>query len=127
LTGALELITLPIQRMMFAASTASPTINPSVQELQQENSQLRQQLAQLEEIKSDDTALHDQFQTTTPAPQKLLPADVVGLQQNALIIDKGQNDNVKVGDVIVLKNNLIGTVGKTTPMLSLVTLLSEWI
>lgn len=124
LIGVLQMITLPIQRMMFSAS--SPIIaNTSMQQLQEENDQLRQQLAQLQEIKSDDTALHDQFKTTTPVPQKLLPADVVGLQQNALIIDKGQNDDVNVGDVIVFKNNLIGIVGKITPHLSLVTLLSD--
>jgi len=125
LTGALQLITLPVQRIMFMASTISPTANPSLQELQQENSQLRQQLAQMQEVESDNTALHDQFQTTTPVPQKLLPADIVGLQQNVLIIDRGQDDNVKVGDVVVFKNNLIGTVGRTTPRLSLVTLLSD--
>jgi len=124
LTGGLQFITLPIQRFMFIASSPS-TSTTSVQQLQEENSQLRQQLAQIQEIKSDDAALHDQFQTTTPAPQKLLPVDVVGLQQNSLILGKGQDDNVKVGDVVVFKNNLIGTVGRTTPRLSLVVLLSD--
>jgi cell shape-determining protein MreC len=125
LTAGLQTITLPIQRWVFMASARPNIVNDSEQQLQQENNQLRIQLAQIQEIQSDNQALYDQFQVTTPAPQHLLPVDVVGLQQNALLIDKGQEDNVHVGDVVVFKNNLIGTVNKITPHISLVTLLAD--
>src|ERR1700722_1196415 len=94
LTGILQTITLPIQRLAFMTSTSNGSIHDSAQQLAQENNQLRVQLAQMQEIQRDNQALHDQFETTTPTPQKLLPADVVGSEQNALIIDKGQDDNI---------------------------------
>jgi rod shape-determining protein MreC len=123
LTGILQAITLPIQNVAFMAD--SPTTTTSTTQLQQENNQLRDQLAEMQEIQQDDQALHDQFRTATPAPQKLLPANVVGMQQNAVIIDKGQEDSVKVGNVVVFKDNLIGIVSKITPHLSQVTLLTD--
>lgn len=97
----------------------------SQQQLLQENNQLRVQLADMQEVEKDNQALHDQFQTTTPAPKNLLPADVIGLQQNALLIDKGIVDSVHLGDVIVVKDNLIGKVTKITAHIALVTLLSD--
>lgn len=125
MTAGLQIVTLPVQRWVFMTNSQRNGTTSSVQQLEQENSQLHMQLAQMEEIQSDNQALHDQFQTTTPAPQHLLPADVVGLQQNTLLIDKGQSDNVHVGDVIIFKNNLIGTISKVTSHISLVTLLSD--
>ncbi len=125
MTGILQTITLPIQRLAFVTSSSSGLANSSAEQLREENNQLRVQLAQMQELKRDNQALHDQFETTTPPSQKLLLADVVGTQQNALIINKGQSDNVHIGSVIVVKNNLIGTVSKVTPHLSLVMLLTD--
>ena len=106
--------------------TIKPTGTITSQEqLQQENNQLRTELAQMQELKKDNQALHDQFQTTTPAPQKLLPAGVIGIQQNYFLIDKGSSDGIRQGDVIVVKDNLIGSVAKITPHISQVILLSD--
>ncbi len=125
MTAALQTITLPIQQWVFMASVKpTGTLTPQ-QQLQQENNQLRAQLAQMQEIKKDDQALHDQFQTTSPAPQKLLPADVIGFQQNSLLIDKGAVEALHDGDVVVFKNNLVGKITKVTPHISQVTLLSD--
>jgi rod shape-determining protein MreC len=124
LTSVLQTITLPIQQWVFKAS--SPTLVTTSQgTLQQENNQLRMQLAQMQEVQKDNQALNDQFKNATPASQQLLPAEIVGTQQNALLIDKGEQDNVHVGDVVVFKNNLIGNITKTTPHISLVTLLTD--
>jgi len=124
-TVGLQFITLPIQRLVFGMNFQPTNAPTSIQQLQEENNQLRVQLAQMQEMQKDNQALHDQFETTTPAPQKLLPADIVGTQQNALILDKGEEDAVHVGDVVVYKNNLIGSITRTTPHVALVTLLSD--
>jgi rod shape-determining protein MreC len=124
MTSALQIITLPIQQWTFRSSVPSPAVT-SQQQLQQENNQLRMQLAQMQEVQKDNQALHDQFQNSMPAPQKLLPAEIVGTQQNGLLIDKGEDDNVHTGDVVVVKDNLIGKIIKTTPHISLVTLLTD--
>src|SRR6185503_17752430 len=105
LIAGLQTITLPIQQWIFGLSaTPTGTLTPG-QQLQQENNQLRTELAQMQELKKDNQALHDQFQTTTPSPQKLLPAAVIGAQQTYLIIDKGTSDGLHLGDVVVVKNN----------------------
>jgi rod shape-determining protein MreC len=119
--GALQIITLPVQRWTFV--TASPTTPP--QQLQEENKQLTAQLAKMQEIEKDNKALHDQFQTSNPSPQKLLPADVIGLQPNAILIDKGEADKVHVGNVVVIKDTLVGKITKVTPHISQVTLLTD--
>ncbi|HWY78966.1 MAG TPA: rod shape-determining protein MreC [Candidatus Sulfotelmatobacter sp.] len=120
-----QTITLPIQKWVFISSSKSDAMFTSQQQLQKENNQLRVQLAQMQEIKKDNQALHDQFQTSTPIPQKLLPAEVIGVQQNTLLIDKGEQDKVHRGDIAVFKNNLIGKIAKTTPHISVVVLLSD--
>ncbi len=125
MTGFLQTITLPIQKLAFTVNSSTNHISDSQQQLQEENNQLRVQLAQMQELKRDNQALHDQFQNTTPTPQKLLPAAVVGLQQDALVIDKGQSDGLKIGAIVVAKNNLIGTISKVTPHLSEVRLLTD--
>lgn len=96
----------------------------SQQQLEQENNQLHIQLTQMQEIQKDNQALHDQFRTSRPAPQALLPADVVGIQQTSIVIDKGAQDGIQVGNIVVAKDNLIGKITKTTSHISLVTLLN---
>ena len=77
LTAGLQTITLPIQQWAFGMNLRPTGIATSQDQLQQENNQLRTELAQMQELKKDNQALHDQFQTTTPSPQKLLPAAVI--------------------------------------------------
>jgi len=125
LTAGLQFITLPLQKWTFIASTQSPSQATSEQQLQQENNQLRSQLAQMQELQKDNQALHDQFKVTSPSSQTLLPAEVIGIQQNALLIDKGEHDNVHVGNVVVVNDNLIGKISKITPNISLITLMTD--
>jgi rod shape-determining protein MreC len=79
----------------------------------------------MNELEKDNQALHDQFATTSPEPQKLLPADVIGIQGSSLFIDKGSSDNLKNGGVVVFENNVIGKITRVTPHISQVTLLSD--
>jgi rod shape-determining protein MreC len=126
LTGVLQSVTLPIQRWTFSTfAPQSPQLGPTEQELVQENKDLRTQLTQMQELKRDNQALHDQFQLTSPAPKSLLPAQVIGLRSDALLIDKGSDDNLKTGDTVVVKNNLIGKISQTTSHISLVTLITS--
>lgn len=125
LSEALQIFTLPVQRWAFMMSQQAPTMLTPQQQLQQENNDLQAQLTKMQEIQKDNQALHDQFQTTAPAPQKLLPAEIIGSYQTSLLIDKGEQDKVHSGEVVVYKDNLIGKITKTTPHISLVTLLSD--
>lgn len=121
----LQTITVPLEEFGFTLSSKTSKDLTSQQQLEEENTQLRTQLAQMQEVQKDNQALYDQFQTTSPTPQKLLPANVIGIQGSLLFIDKGQNNHVQIGSVVVFKNNVIGKITKVTPNISQVTLLND--
>lgn len=126
LSGALQTLMLPVQRWTFSSATPHVSKEQTSQEkLQQENSDLRTQLAQMHEIQEDNKALHDQFEIASPAPKTLLPARIVGMHDDALLIDKGADEGLHVGDIVVVKDNLIGKVTKITPHISQVTLITN--
>src|SRR5258708_22175806 len=77
ITDALQPLSLPIQKWVFLSTSSSQSINIPGAKLQEENNQLRTDLAKMQEVARDNRALHDQFRTTNPAPQTLLPADVI--------------------------------------------------
>ncbi len=101
------------QEVVKAVSTPSELTT-----LQEENTKLREQLVTLKQLQSDNVALRDQFQTVAPAPQQLLPARVVGMPNvvpnvtfpDAFIINVGQKEGVKKGDVVVVGNELLGSI-----------------
>jgi rod shape-determining protein MreC len=121
----LQTVTLPLQQWTFMSIIRPSSDNTSQQQLQDENNHLRTQLAQMQELEKDNQALHDQFATTSPTPQKLLPADVIGIQGSSLFIDKGSLDNLHNGGVVIYMNNVIGRITKVTPHISQVTLLND--
>lgn len=122
----LQSITVPIQTWIFA--TISPhalTVPQSENSLREENNALRTQLAKMQELERDNNALRDQFETTSPNPRDLLPATVIGINQDQILIDKGEEDAVKRGDIVVVKDNVIGKVEKVSPRVSVVRLITH--
>lgn len=101
--------------------------------LEAKNQDLMAQLAKLQQLEQDNAALRDQFQTTTIPAQHLVPAEVIGDPQfipgvsnpEVLILNKGKADGVVVGDTVVYKTNLIGSITQITNHASLVTLASN--
>jgi rod shape-determining protein MreC len=124
LTSFFQYGTLPLQQWAFRISSQQD-VPPSLSQVQKENDQLRTQLTKMKEIERDNKALHDQFQTSDPDAATLLPATIIGSQPNALLIDKGDRDKIQVGDIVVVKDNLIGRVAKTTAHVSQVMLLTD--
>lgn len=122
--GFFEQLTLPLQRFTFTTfHKESP--QTSEDKLREENAKLLTQLAREKEIEKENQALHDQFQITTPSPKQLLPADVVGMGDDTLIIDKGINDGMKKGNIVVSKNNLMGRIVATSEHLATVNLVTQ--
>lgn len=107
--------------------------NKELENLKSKNLSLIKRLADENKLSQDNRALRDQFETTNPSSQTLIPASVVGapgfipgvsVPEN-LIIDKGEADKIAIGDAIIYKDNLVGKVTKTTSYLSVVTLISS--
>jgi rod shape-determining protein MreC len=120
------MLTVPIQTWMFTTFANAPIGgNTSESELQEQNNELRKQLAKMQELERDNKALRDQFQMTTPVARDLMPATVIGNTSDQIMIDKGSDDKVAVGDVIVVKDNLVGKVDKISPRVSVVKLITH--
>ena len=126
----IENIFQPMQAFTYTVFASSDVSLTPEQKLQQQIDNLQQQLTQL---KSDNAALRDQFATTSDSQKNLLPAHVIGMprfipgisQPQTIIIDKGSNQGVKDGTVVVIKNMLIGKVTTVQPNLSVVSLVTN--
>ncbi|OGH10271.1 MAG: hypothetical protein A2152_01685 [Candidatus Levybacteria bacterium RBG_16_35_6] len=101
--------------------------------LKEENLMLLSQMSDYQKLKEQNKSLLDQFQTSSPKSPSLLPADVIGAPSfipglsapENLIINKGLKDNVKVGQAVIFKNNLIGKVEKVNQNISQVMLITN--
>lgn len=122
----------PVQTLTYGAFTKFTDFSQSaeVQSLKKQNLTLTQKLIDQSKLLADNKALRDQFQTTSPKNSDLLPADVVGAPgfipglsvPNNLILNRGTNDGIKVGDAVVYESNLVGKVTKVSANLANVAL-----
>lgn len=104
-----------------------------IKQLKEENIRLTSRLVEEVRLKKENAALLSQFQTREPKSYNLLPAKIVGAPgfipgitpPSTFILDKGAKDNMRVGDSVVLKNNLIGKIVKTSSYLSKVDLVTH--
>lgn len=107
--------------------------NETIENLKQENQDLRKKIVQQQKLQQDNNALRDQFQSTKVSPVNLIPAAVIGAPSfipgvslpDFLIIDKGTGDGIKYGNAVVFKDNLIGKITKVSSNISTVSLISS--
>lgn len=113
LTGFFEQATVPLQRLTFGLFHAEGTLSEE-EKLREENRNLLVQLAKQQELEKENRALHDQFESVKVPTQQLLPAKIIGRNNDQFVIDKGSDDGVKPENVIVFKDNLVGKVIKVS-------------
>ncbi len=130
----LDKITIPIQDVMHSVGIFSfSNQNSEINKLKSENISLATQLVKDENIQKDNQALRDQFIATRVNAQSLLPAKVLGdptlipgiTTIDSLVIDKGTIDNVKVGNIVIYKDNLVGLISSVSSSKALVQLVSD--
>lgn len=98
-----------------------------------ENKALVSKIVDQQKLITENRALRDQFETTYPKSQNLLPASVMSTPgfvpgistPEYMVIDRGKSDNVKVGSAVVFKDNLVGRVTEVSPSFSRVMLVSN--
>ena len=79
-------------------------------------------LVDQKKLKDQNKALLDQFQIAYPKSLNLIPASVIGAPgfipgvsvPEKLTLDKGESSGVKKGDTVIINNNLIGRIEKTS-------------
>ncbi|MBI2195875.1 MAG: rod shape-determining protein MreC [Candidatus Levybacteria bacterium] len=122
-------IVSPLQRATFNLSSGGNKES----KLSLENKALISKLTQMQKLLAENSALRDQFETSVPKSQNLLPASIVSAPSfvpgvtpaEYLTIDKGSSDGVKIGSAVVFKDNLVGKVTQVSNSLSKVILVSN--
>ena len=107
--------------------------NSETESLKEENRMLTKKIIDQRKLIEQNKALLDQFQQVSPKSLSLLQSDVIGSPgfvpgvsvPELLILNKGFSDGVREGNAVVLKNNLVGKVIKTSQNISLVYLSSN--
>ncbi|MBI4084302.1 MAG: rod shape-determining protein MreC [Candidatus Levybacteria bacterium] len=133
--GTVELVVAPLQRTVYSAFGGFSGIGGGdrIRQLEEENSTLWSQSKRQKTLETEVKALRDQFQTADPQAKTLLPATVIGLKgflpgislPSEIVLDKGFNDSIEKGYIVVYKDNLLGIVTKVTPHVSLVKLVTD--
>lgn len=104
-----------------------------IKKLQDDNLNLLTKIVDQEKLKKENAALSDQFKVSYPPSSNLLKADIIGAPAFipgvsipiSLILNIGLKDNVKVGNAVVIKDNLIGIIAKVSNSLSTVNIISS--
>lgn len=131
----LEKIISPVRDVTFSFFTNLTGVgsNNQVEDLKNENRDLRSRLVRQDILEKDISAFKDQFETANPAPGNLIPAKVVGMvgfvpgisKPESLILDKGTGANIKIGQAVVFKDNAVGKVVDVSLNLSRVDLVTN--
>ncbi|MDP2638325.1 MAG: rod shape-determining protein MreC, partial [Candidatus Levybacteria bacterium] len=108
-------------------------VDEKVRKAEEKNLDLLSRLADFEKIKRENAALSDQFQTSHPQSSSLLEAQIIGAPgfvpgvslPRYIILNKGSKDNVKKGEAVVVKNNLIGVIIDVSDNLSKVNIVDN--
>jgi rod shape-determining protein MreC len=125
----------PFQALTYGAFAKISEFGSSsqVQELKAQNITLTQKLIDQNKLVADNKALRDQFQTQNPKSSDLLEADIIGAPAfipgvsvpETLILDRGESDGIKVGQVVVYEDNLVGKVVGVSSFLTSVMLVTN--
>ena len=97
---------------------SSPSKDSTISKIKEENRGLVKKIVSQSVLQKENSALADQFATTSVRSQTLLTAKIVGAPSfipgvsnpQSLIIDRGTKDNVKVGNAVIYKDNLVGKI-----------------
>jgi len=123
-SSILEKLATPIGIKVYSIFQNLPFVSESEEKtkLKDKNLDFLVDFSEIQRLKKENAALKDQFQTTKPKSYDLLPAKIVG-HAFGFVVDKGERDGVKEGQVAVFKNNLVGKVRKASSNLSKVELI----
>lgn len=124
-----QTITLPIESAMYHLyQSATNTFGfisfwhngyQEINYLRQRNAELTVDAALTDKLKQENEILKNQFNTNSVNSVNLLPAKIIGYDRY-LVINKGRKDHVAKGQIVVLKNILVGMVYKVEDKTSLI-------
>ncbi|MSU26229.1 MAG: hypothetical protein EXS44_03125 [Candidatus Levybacteria bacterium] len=128
-----EVLFSPIQRIIYNVSIGFPWIaSDKKTDILIKKNQIQQLSLDYQEILKENQALKDQFEVGKVFESKLLPSRILGAPRflpgfipDTFIIDNGEKSGVKVGQGVVVKNQVIGKITKVSKTYSIVTLVTN--
>jgi len=115
-----EKLTVPVKTKIYRIWQGSfgilETLNErtkNLADLEKQSQEVSVLKVKLEVLEEENKALRRQLEAPLPPQVKFLPAKTIGLTRY-LAIDKGQEDGVKEGMMVVSENILVGKVIETT-------------
>jgi len=125
----------PIAGSVYSAFNffSNPSKDSTISKIKEENRGLVKKIVSQSVLQKENSALADQFATTSVRSQTLLTAKIVGAPSfipgvsnpQSLIIDRGTKDNVKVGNAVIYKDNLVGKVTEANLYFSKIDLITS--
>lgn len=125
----------PFQAAIFQVIhiPARLTTNPQAQKIQQKTLDIAQQAVDTANVQKDNTALRDQFATSETQQLVMVPSHIIGAPQflpgvgepDSIVIDQGTRSGIKIGQAVVYKNNVVGTIAQIRSAAALVKLVSS--
>jgi rod shape-determining protein MreC len=131
--NVVEQVTFPIQHSVYSAFGGALVRIGGDEKLRQQNRELASKIVDHDELSKEAKALRDQYDLEVVPTQNLLPAHVIGMKTfipgvslpEEIILDKGSNQRVELGQTVILTNNVVGTIKNVSEGRSLVTLISN--
>lgn len=93
-------------------SGGDPILQAKIDYLTLENAKIVNQLNQLQEENED---LKKQLKVAVPVPGKFAAAKVLALLEQTLTLDKGENEGIKEGMLVISEGVLVGRVSSVSP------------
>lgn len=130
--GIIETVLAPVVMLSGSVRSIVPSFeSETVQKLREENLVLMHQVKEQEELKRENSALRDQFETATIPHASLVPARVVGMPQFIpnttvpvfLTLGIGEKNGITTDMPVIYKDALVGVVDSTSSYFSRVKLI----
>ncbi len=110
----------PIRSTLINFFTLSGLQNNQISDLISENRLLRRQIVDKQKLEVELESIKNQLAVSGSVPEALIPARVIGVPAfipgesipQIFIIDKGKNDGVEIGNIVVLENNVVGHISE---------------
>jgi len=122
-----QIATLKVKNDLYQFAqviTNAQNLRRGVSVLEEENATLLAENALLKTTEEENSVLRAQLGIKELANKKLIIAKVIGFSPLAtkkyLVIDKGEEEGVAQGDLVIVKNIFIGKIAKSSPKKSLV-------
>jgi len=126
----------PFQNLTYGIFTKISDFgsNAQIKILKEQNLELTKKIVDQNKLTADNKALRDQFQTENPKSTNLLGVNVIGAPTfipgitvpESLILDRGEQDGIKLGQAVIYQDNLIGKISGVSAFSANVMLISNF-